>query len=98
MIEVTLTEYSDNFYVKVIGHSGNKGHSIVCASVSVLIETWRLTEQALENIIIPFGEGVIEGFVPKTNTAQILFTQLLIGLQAVQKQYPMDITLNIGGF
>lgn len=97
MIVVTLKEYSDDFYIKVIGHSGNKGNSIVCASVSVLIDTWRLSELSLEQVKIPFGEGIVEGRVPKTLISEILFSHLYLGLQLIQKQYPSDITLNTGG-
>ncbi|MGL4388455.1 MAG: ribosomal-processing cysteine protease Prp [Brevinema sp.] len=97
MIEITLKEYSDNFYIKVIGHSGTKGNSIVCAGVSSLIEAWRLTEQALEGLTIPYREGVVEGKIPKTAISSILFAQLLIGFKALESQYPTEVTLDIGG-
>ncbi|MGL4394481.1 MAG: ribosomal-processing cysteine protease Prp [Brevinema sp.] len=98
MIEVTLKEYSDNFYLKVIGHSGTKGNSIVCAGVSVLAETFRLTEKALEDLNIPYREGVLEGTIPKTEVSLILVTHLMIGLKSLKQQYPTELTLEIGGF
>ena len=97
MIVLTLNEFEDYYYVKAVGHSGNKNESIICASISVLLETWRLTEIALQSTPITVGDGILEASVMKTPISQILFTQLCIGSQALQKQYPSEISLNIGG-
>ena len=97
MIILTLNEFEDYYYVKAVGHSGNKNESIICASISVLLETWRLTEISLEKQSITSSDGFLEAKVPKTTISQILFVQLCIGLTAIHKQYPSDISLNIGG-
>jgi len=97
MIKITLTESSNYFDIKVIGHSGMKGNSIICASVSILIESWRLTEAYLENRQINFKDGYLQAKVEKTTISHILFTQLYIGFKALQSRYPKEIYLNIGG-
>lgn len=97
MINLTLQELEKTYYVKAVGHSGNKNGSIVCASVSVLLETWRLTEMLLEDPSITYNDGFLEAKIPKTVISQILFTHLCIGLTAIHKQYPREISLNIGG-
>ena len=93
MIVLTLNEFENYYYVKAVGHSGNKN----CASVSILLETWRLTEIALEKQSIISSDGLLEATISKTTISQILFVQLCIGLTAIHKQYPSDISLNIGG-
>lgn len=97
MIFLILNEKENYFYVKASGHSGKKNKSIVCASVSVLLETWRLSEILLEKITIDCEDNILDVQVSKTSTSQILFAQLCIGLTAIHKQYPNEITLNIGG-
>ncbi len=97
MIVLTLNEFENYYYVKAVGHSGNKNRSIICASVSILLETWRLTEIALEKQSIISSDGLLEATISKTTISQILFVQLCIGLTAIHKQYPSDISLNIGG-
>jgi uncharacterized protein YsxB (DUF464 family) len=97
MISLILNETPDFYIIKATGHSGKQNESIVCASVSILFETWRLTEIALQSTPITVGDGILEASVMKTPISQILFTQLCIGSQALQKQYPSEISLNIGG-
>ncbi|MGL4677414.1 MAG: ribosomal-processing cysteine protease Prp [Brevinema sp.] len=94
MIQLTLTDLDLYYYIKAEGHSNQ---SIVCASVSILLETWRLAEESLEQQKILYENGLIEASIPKSMIAQILFTHLCIGLTAIQKKYPSDISLNIGG-
>ncbi|MGL4366779.1 MAG: ribosomal-processing cysteine protease Prp [Brevinemataceae bacterium] len=98
MITITLAENINAYYIKAIGHSGNKGTSIVCASVSVLLETWRLSESVLENHNVVYNDGLLEASIKKTQISEILFKHLCIGLKAVKQQYPNDICLVIGGY
>lgn len=97
MIVLTLKELEETYYLKAVGHSGKKNESIVCASVSVLLETWRIAEEVLENQEISYKDGFLEAHIPKTMTSQILFIQLSLGLSAITQQYPNDISLTIGG-
>lgn len=97
MIFVSLREEPQSYYVKAEGHSGFAGNSIVCAGASALLESWRLTEELLEGVKVTFGEGCIEGRVPKTETSKVLFVQLSIGLQALARQHPKEIKIDNGG-
>ncbi|MGL5955703.1 MAG: ribosomal-processing cysteine protease Prp [Brevinema sp.] len=94
MIQITLRDSDLYYYIKAEGHSSQ---SLVCASVSVLLETWRLSEESLEQQKILYDNGFIEASIPKSTISQVLFAQLCIGLNAIQKKYPSDILLNIGG-
>ncbi len=94
MIVLSLNESELHYYVQAKGHSKNE---IICASVSVLLETWRLAEMSLEKQDILYEDGFMEATVSKSPISQILFTQLCIGLSAIQKKYPQDISINIGG-
>lgn len=94
MIQITLNEREENYYICVNGHSKDK---IVCASVSVLLETWRMAETALEKQEIIYEDGFIEASIPKSTISQVLYTHLCIGLSAIHRKYPKDISLNIGG-
>lgn len=97
MIFVLLQEEPQCYHVKAEGHSGFAGNSIVCAGASALLESWRLTEELLENVKVTFGQGCIEGRVPKTETSKVLFVQLSIGLQALARQHPKEIKIDNGG-
>ncbi len=94
MILLSLTERDSYYTVKAEGHSKDK---IVCAGVSALLETWRLTETALEQRDITYDDGLVKACIPKTETSEILFVSLCIGLKALKARYPQDIELNIGG-
>lgn len=97
MIIAALQESSDTFFVEISGHSGNKGNSIVCAGVSALVESWRLSETLLENIDVSFDNGFVQASVPKTETSRVLFFQLSVGIKALAQQYPNEIKINSGG-
>lgn len=94
MIKITLKERDKDYYIHANGHSNDK---VICAGVSVLLETWRLAEMTLEKQEILYEDGLIETSIPKTSISQILFTHLCIGLSAMHQKYPEDIFLNIGG-
>lgn len=93
MIKIILCERLDMYYVCVDGHVGSKGSSIICASVSVLLETLRLSLYALEDVKISYRDGHMEESIPKTFVSEILFRQLCIGLCALHRKFRGEIDL-----
>lgn len=93
--------------VKAGGHAlfDKKGSDIVCASISVLIQSWLLSEKEL------CGADIEEDEMPGKLTVKIrnyspgellLYKSLVLSLKTIENQYPGNIRIEMedgnGGF
>ncbi len=96
MISVKLKKSKEILEVHAEGHAlfDKKGKDIVCASASVLIESWCLSEKelCLAEIEINRKSGRLEAEVHHSKEADVLlFKSLALSLLTLEKQYPENI-------
>lgn len=95
-IDYSVTE--DKFDIEIRGHAGYAamGNDIVCAAISVLIQTLMLhMEKVTEewDALMENGYAHVKG---KGEKAVASFETILTGLRAMENQYPQYITISRG--
>ena len=89
MIEIRTCEHG----FSAVGHAGHgpPGHDIVCAAVSVLVQTFALSAEELPgdqiSCDIQPGRAVIE-YGNLSDRARLLKDSLFIGVRAIAESYP----------
>ena len=100
---MTYAEFSENAEegtarLYVHGHSGyaQRGKDIVCAGVSVLVQTLAiyLAEKGFDPEVI-IGDGEMSVKAPYTGAAAVSFEFCLTGLLALSDAYPENIKILI---
>ncbi len=107
MITVSFNNSKDFIEVRAIGHSlfDKKGKDIVCASVSVLIQSWCLSESELCGAFIEKEQtpGKFRAKIKDCTTGvMLLYKSLVLNLLTLENQYPENIRIEMedgnGGF
>ena len=98
MITIKITEKSDYLRVEAEGHSlfEKKGKDIVCASVSVLLQSWYLWEKELAGVDmkVELRSGYFNAILTCLNEKVLLFFYALkLSLKIMEAQYPENIKL-----
>ena len=106
MITATLKFADNGLYCgfKVKGHSGSapKGHDIICAAVSAIVQTALigLDEVALIKDSYVISDGLVECNLPDAsdndslNKAQIIINVMHLGLISIAEQYHDFVRIN----
>jgi hypothetical protein len=99
MISVSFKKDKNELEVGANGHAlfDKKGRDIVCASVSVLIQSWCLSEKELcrADIDIVRDYGSIRAKIKNYDQDELLlYKSLLLNLKALERQYPRNIKIN----
>ena len=95
MIQVTITERE----IEINGHAGYApiGYDIVCSSVSILVQNFIQSIQALTNDVISYGmqPGAVHIYFENlSDHAQILKDSFILGLQSIADAYPSYIQID----
>lgn len=107
MITVSFNNSKDFIEVRALGHSlfDKKGKDIVCASVSVLLQSWCLSESELCGAVIEKEQapGQFRAKIKDCKTGEmLLFKSLVLSLLTLEHQYPENIRIEMedgnGGF
>ena len=103
MIRVIGCHRKDVFVLTMQGHAGyaEKGHDIVCAGASALVQSLAATLKLLElpqlQVELADGQSRVSCRVEST-AVHALFYQTLVGLILLQQEYPDNIHVNTAGF
>jgi len=107
MITVSFNKGADFIEVRALGHAlfDKKGSDIVCASVSVLIQSWYLSERELcgADVEIDQEQGIFRVKVKNCDAGELLlYKSLVLSLKTLESQYPENIRIEMedinGGF
>lgn len=98
MINIKIKEENGILELEAWGHAlfDSKGRDIVCASVSVLLQSWVLWERELCGVDLKEAkeEGYLKVVVTEMNEmAKLFFTALKLSLSVLRNQYPEYIKL-----
>lgn len=94
MIQVTITERE----IEINGHAGYApiGYDIVCSSVSILVQNFIQSIQALTNDVISYGmqPGAVHIYFENlSDHAQILKDSFILGIQSIADEYPSHVKM-----
>ena len=107
MVKVSFESDSINIVVRASGHAlfDKKGSDIVCASISVLIQSWYMSEKELCGADTRMEQTKDNLVVKVNNYGQeelLLFKSLVLSLYTLENQYPEYIRIEMeecdGGF
>ena len=96
MIQVTITERE----IEINGHAGYApiGYDIVCSSVSILVQNFIQSIQALTNDVISYGmqPGAVHIYFKSdlSDSAQVLKDSFILGIQSISDEYPSHVHID----
>lgn len=92
MITIVYIKSPDVVGMSATGHAGAapKGHDIVCAAVSGIIESLRLYLSGLPYCIVRDEDGILT--MAATVVRESAFDAAAVGLMALAEQYPDNIS------
>ena len=98
MITIKFTEKPDYLRVEAKGHSlfEKKGKDVICASVSVLLQSWPVWEKELAGVDtrIESKNGYFNAIINGLNEKALLFFYALrLSLEILETQYPENIKI-----
>ena len=107
MIKVTYHREYNRVTIEGHAHSGDPGHDLVCAGVSVLAYTLAATVGNLEDrgmvrrptVVLELGKAEIEA-KPKPShkaTAALIFQSVCVGFEVLAANYPKYVSYEILG-
>jgi uncharacterized protein YsxB (DUF464 family) len=105
MVEITYYEYKRRLAIKATGHAcyAEPGRDIVCAGVSVLLQSLGMYLESIENKSFKIlenkqepGDINVEVLVedPENVVIQNLFYLTISGLEAISNSYPAYVKIN----
>lgn len=95
MIQVTIKPNE----IEINGHAeyAPKGHDIVCSSVSILVQNFIQSIQALTNDVISYGmqSGAVHIYFKSdlSDNAQVLKDSFILGIQSIADEYPSHVKM-----
>lgn len=105
MVEITYHRRYHRLTAKGHAHSGEKGHDLVCASVSALMLTMAAnvgslaTQESVREPIIHLAEGDAEVACKSshrmTNVVTLMFDTVCTGFAMLQDLYPENISYEV---
>lgn len=100
MVTVRIKNDEDSIEVRAAGHAlfDKKGTDIVCASISVLLESWYLSEKELcgADIKLDQAPGRLDAKISNYKGEQLLlFKSLVLSLKALENQYPQNLRIDM---
>jgi len=103
MIKIFFRKKEDFYEVEATGHSlfDKKNKDVVCAAVSVLLQSWYFSTKELcsEKISHKQGNGFFySGFSSVKDCVLILLNSLMFSLLMLEKQYPNNICVSMEGY
>ena len=98
MTKINYNVTENNFDIEVRGHAGYAamGNDIVCAAISVLIQTLVMHMENVTEEWVAFIENGYAHVQGKGEKAVTSFETILTGLIAIENQYPQHIMIDRG--
>ncbi len=99
-MKVVRTNLYKSLEVKGHSHMANRGHDILCASISVLTENLAMSLEVLLSTVMNIKKG--DGFLwleldkrSLSKETDLLFQSTLLGIEVLLQQFPKQIKLEV---
>lgn len=98
MTEITTYKFGDEFSVEIKGHSGyaDIGNDIVCASVSVLIQTLMVHMELVADYYKTHISNGYAWLYGKGTLAMLSYDTMMTGFRLIAEAYPEYVSLKDG--